>query len=65
MPFIAEKSRGKCFGFVFYSHFKDGASIAIKKNAKFQTRYVKGEPLVNRRYLKGDLPFFSKLYMKG
>ena len=46
MHFIAEKSRGKCFGFVFYSYFKDGASIAIKKDAR---GYVKGVPFVNRR----------------
>ena len=35
---------------------KDDAFTAVKKDAKFYTRYVKGVPFVNNRYTKG-VPF--------
>ena len=43
---------------------KDSAFTAVKWDAKFQRRYVKGVPFVNRRYTKG-VPFREKLYIKG
>ena len=56
------KSR-KCSIFVTDSYWKDSAFIAVKRDAKSQTRYVKGVPFVNRRYMKG-IPFLSKMVYK-
>ena len=42
--------------FVIDSYLNDRAFIAVKRDAKFKTRYVKGVPFVNRRYTKG-VPF--------
>ena len=39
--------------FAIDSYLEDNASTAVKKDAKFYTRYVKGVPFVNRRYTKG------------
>ena len=51
--------------FVIDSHSNDSAFTAVKRNAKFLTRYVKGVPFVNRRYTKG-VPFSLKMvYPKG
>ena len=49
------KSRKRSI-FVTDSHLKDDAFTAVKKDAKFYTRYVKGVPFVNNRYTKG-VPF--------
>ena len=48
--FIAEKMSRKCSG------LKDIAFAAVERSAKFQTRYLKGVPFVNRSYMKG-VPF--------
>ena len=41
-------------GFVIYSYLKDSAFTAcLKRDAKFQTRYVKGVPFAYRRYTEG------------
>ena len=50
--------------FVTDSHLKDDAFTAVKKDAKFYTRYVKGVPFVNNRYTKG-VPFSWKMVYKG
>ena len=50
--------------FVTDSHLKDYAFTAVKKDAKFYTRYVKGVPFVNNRYTKG-VPFSWKMVYKG
>ena len=42
--------------FVIDSYLKDSAFTAVKRDAKFSTRYVTGVPFVNRRYTKG-VPF--------
>ena len=49
------KSRKRSI-FVTDSHLKDDAFTADKRGAKFYTRYVKGVPVVNKRYTKG-VPF--------
>ena len=43
---------------IFVTDFcwKDSALTAVKREAKSQTRYVKGVPFANRRYMKG-VPF--------
>ena len=45
------KSRKRSI-FVIDSYLKDSAFTAVKRDAKFQTRYVKGVPFVNRRCKK-------------
>ena len=35
------------------SYFKDSALTAVKRDAKFVTRYLKGVPFVNRRSKMG------------
>ena len=49
--------------FVIYLYLKDSVFTAFKRDGKFYTRYVKGAPLVNRRYTKG-VPFLSKMVYK-
>ena len=39
--------------FVIDSYLIDGAFTAVKRDAKFETGYVKGVPFVNRSYTKG------------
>ena len=46
------------------SHLKDDAFTAVKRDAKFYTRYVKGVPFVNKGVQKGYL-FREKWYIKG
>ena len=45
------------------SYLKDSAFRAVKRDAKSQTRYVKGVPFVNRGYTKG-VPFSWKMVYK-
>ena len=40
---------------VIYSHFEDGLFTAVKRDAKFSTRYVKGVSFFNKRYSNGGL----------
>ena len=56
------KSRKHSFCVIDF-YLKDRRFTAVKRNAKFETRYVKGAPLVNRRYTKGS-PFCEKWYIK-
>ena len=56
------KSRKRSI-FVTDSYWKDSAFTAVKRDAKSQTRYVKGVPFVNRRYMKG-VPFLWKMVHK-
>ena len=42
MHFMAVKKSRKRSGFVIYSYFKDSTCTALKRDAKFQPRYVKG-----------------------
>ena len=49
---------------LFYSYFKEIAFTAVKRDEQFLTRYVKGVPFVNRRYMlqvkiKSRLKFFN------
>ena len=46
------------------SHFKGNTFTAVKRNKKFQTRFVKGVPFINRRCTK-RIPFLSKMVYKG
>ena len=48
---------------VGYSYPKDSAFTAVKRDAKFLSRFVKGVPFVNRKYTKG-LPFLSNMVHK-
>jgi len=48
MHFMAVKKSRKRSGFVIYSYFKDSASTAVERDAKFWIRYVKWVPFVNR-----------------
>ena len=64
MHFLAVKKSRKRSGFVTYSYFKDSAfTLRAVKNAKFETRYVKRVPFINRGYTK-EAPFRSKLVYK-
>ena len=49
--------------FMIDSCLKDSVFTAVKRDAKSQTRYVKGVPFVNRRYTKG-IPFSWKMVFK-
>ena len=55
------KKLWKHSGFVICSYFKDSVFTAVKRDAKFWTRYVKGVPL--RGPTKG-VPFLSKMMYK-
>ena len=46
------KSRKRSI-FVIDSYLNDSVFTAVKRDAKFKTRYVKGVPFVNRRCTKG------------
>ena len=50
--------------FVIDSYLKDSAFTAVKRDAKFYTRYVKGVTFVNRRYTRG-VPFCQTGVFKG
>ena len=56
------KKLWKHSGFVICSYFQDSVFTAVKRDAKFWTRYVKGVPL--RRPMKG-VPFLSKMMYKS
>ena len=60
MHIMDVKEPRKLSGFVIYSYLKESAFTAVKRDAKLQTRSVKGVPFVNRRYTKG-LPFLPKM----
>ena len=45
------------------SYIKDSAFTAVKRDANFSTRYVKGVPFVNSIYTKG-IPFSWKMVYK-
>ena len=62
MHFLAVKKLWKHSGFVICSYFQDSVFTAVKRDAKFWTRYVKGVPL--RRPMKG-VPFLSKMMYKS
>ena len=48
-----------------YSYCKDGVFPAVKRDAAFKIRYVKGVPFVTTGYTKG-VPFLSKMvHTKG
>ena len=49
------KSRTRSF-FANDYHLKFGTFTAVKRDTKFQTRYVKRQPFVSRRYTEG-VPF--------
>ena len=40
--FYGFEKNEKTFGFVIYSYFKDSAFTAVKRDAKFLSRYMKG-----------------------
>ena len=42
------------------SYLKDSVFIAVKRDVKFSTRYVKGVAFVNRGYTEG-VPFYAGL----
>ena len=60
MHFMTVKKSRKCCGFLIYSYFKESAFTAVKRDAKFYARYVRGVPFLNRRCMK-RLPFLSQL----
>ena len=60
---VKKKTR-KIPSLVIDSYLKDGAFTAVKRDATFYTRYVKGVPFVNRRHTSG-VPFPSKIEGKG
>ena len=63
MHFMVVKKSRKRSGFFIYSYFKESVFTAVKRDAKFYARYVKGVPFVNRRCMKGP-PFLSQLVYK-
>ena len=58
-----KKSRKRSI-FMIDSYLKDSAFIAVKRDAKSQTRYVKGVPFVNRRYMKGVTFSWKMVYKR-
>ena len=48
MHFKRVKKSRKLSDFVIYSYFKDSVFTAVKRDAKFQTRYVKGVPFLSK-----------------
>ena len=56
------KSRKRSI-FVVDSYFKDSAFTAVKRDAKFSTRYVKGVLFVNKRHTIG-VTFLQKMVYK-
>ena len=65
MHFMAVKKSRERSGFFIYSFFKESAFTAVKRDAKFYARYVKGVAFVNRRCMKAKgLPFLSQLVYK-
>ena len=66
MHFLVVKKSRKRYGFVIFSYLKDRLSVftAIKRDAKFETRYEKGVPSVNRMYTKGVTFLCKKVYKR-
>ena len=66
MKFVAVKSYGNVL-VLYVIHIlnstKDYPFIAVKRDARFETWYVKGVPIVNIRYTKW-VPFLSKVLYK-
>lgn len=60
---MAVKGRENVLDFVIYSYLKDSLFTEVKRDAKFEPRYVKGVPFVTRRYTKGE-PFLPKVLYK-
>lgn len=64
MHFVTVKKSKKSSGFdsdLFI--FIDSAFIAIKRDAKFLTKYVKKVPFLTEKYTKG-VPFLPKMVYK-
>ena len=57
------KKSTKDSGLVIYSQLKNGAFTAVKRNAAFYTKDVKGVPFVNKRYTRG-IPSCSEMVCK-
>ena len=54
LTIMAVKKSRKRSGFVAHSYFKDSEFTAVKRDAKFYTKYVKGVPFVCQKwYMKG------------
>ena len=49
---------------VICSYFKGNTFTVVKRNKKFQTRFVKGGPFINKRYTK-RIPYLPKWYITG
>lgn len=49
MHYVTVQKSKKSFGFVIYPYFKDSAFQAIKRDAKFPTRYVKKVPFLTEK----------------
>ena len=62
MNFMALKSLKNVL-FLRLIPIQDSDFTAVKRDAKFLARYVKGLPFVNTGYMKG-VPFLSKLVYK-
>ena len=56
---------GKRSIFVIDSCLNDNAFTAVKRNAKFETRYVKGVPFFNRSGIRKGYLFREKWYIKA
>ena len=56
MYFIAVKELWKHSGFVICSYLKESAFTAVKRDAKFWTRYVKGVPFLSKMMYKSPTP---------
>ena len=50
---MALKKTRKRFGFVIYSYFKDSAFTAVKRDAKFLSRYMKGVTFPSKMVYEG------------
>ena len=61
--FYGFKKSKKCSIFAIDSYSKDSNFTAVKRDAKFLTRYEKGVLFVNRGYMKG-VPFPLKIAYK-
>ena len=50
---MALKKTRKRFGFVIYSYFKHSAFTAVKRDAKFLSRYMKGVKFPSKMVYEG------------
>ena len=65
MHIMAVKEPRKLSGFVIYSYLKENAFTAVKRDAKLQTRSVKGGYHLSIEGIQKGYLFYHKWYING